>query len=165
MRVPLELLLALKATQLGIAAAGSPHRALARRMLDAAVEQLGGTESPEERLRFFFYLGARAALDREAGGDPVNDRVTLQAARTEAARVFYDWFMRVQNATERTVGIGSFGSTSPAGHPYDSPFGRVKWALKEKLMPEARMTQSDVNFLADVSLAALLQKHGIRFEG
>lgn len=172
MPLPLNALLALKALQIGAGTAISPSRHVALSMLGAAIDYLDGQQDTEGQARLAFYLAARAEALR-AIGDPTADRESLKRVCGSAPGSVYEWFMRVEEATEARSGLRSQGSTSPyvrgggtsreADNDFISPAGRAYRAIEALGLSRSRLTASESRLLEKTTLKELLDKHGIPF--
>ena len=172
MSLPVNALIALKALQIGSAAAASPSKEVALRMLEQAISWLGASTEEEALARRAFYVAARAEMMR-ALGDPTSDRDALKSIGKGANGSVYYWYMRLEEATESRTGMRWQGSASPyaAGggtsqdqdNPYLSSQGRMYRAMKAIGLEEKLLSDSDRRFLERTTLYDLLEKHGIPF--
>lgn len=173
MPIPLEALLALKVFHIGLAAENVASRASVLSMLNCAIDYLSTLSNDESILRLAFYHAAKAEVFRKSGGDPIADRQAAQKLSNNIQSNFYDWYLKVEEATESLTGEGCSGSTSPyaAGggsnpdpnNPFASYYGRVKRALT-KLGLVNELSQDQYRFLEKATLLDMFRKHGITYE-
>lgn len=171
MGLTLDVLLALKAFHVGAAAAVSPQRSTALSMLNCAIHQLSERSDSDSGLRLAFYLAARSELLR-GSPESLADRAAVQKLSTQLGSSFFDWFMKVENATESITSDKWSGSTSPyaAGggsnadpeNPYISPIGRTIRAIRAVGIAEDDLSAKDRRFLEHATLREMLEKHDIR---
>jgi len=173
MTLPVNTLVALKALQIGSAAATSPSRETALKLLDQALSWLEANATPNASDRQAFYHATRAEMMRVLLGDPTSDREALKSVCGDRSGSVYDWYMQLVAATEAQTGIRSLGSTSPyaAGggssrepdNPHLSSLGRTYRAMQTVGLDQAKLTLSNQRYLEKVTLAHILHKHGIPF--
>lgn len=172
MSITLDTLLALKAFQIGAAAAISPQREMAHSMLNCAIDQLEQRAGPENKLRLAFYLATRSELLR---GSPqsIVDRAAAMTVSRLIGSDFFDSFMRVEEATlSRTVDRIA-GSTSPYSggggtdmnpdNPFVSMNERTHRTLRAVGGTRLEMSPKDRAFLERATLIEILEKHGISY--
>lgn len=171
MDIPREVIMALKAFQIGSSASLSPNRIVALSMIDTAIVQLRQGRHEEGILQLTFYLGVRAEFLREIG-DPLPDRLEIKELCEGLGSSFFKWYMAVQEVTLSRPHYASNGSTSAyalgggtnddADNAYVSPYGRTRRALEKLNLENKRLSDSQKRFLKDVTLTEILVKHGIK---
>jgi len=172
MTLPVSALIALKALQIGSAAASSPSRETALKMLNQALSWLGTNATPNASDQQAFYHATRAEMMRVLG-DPTSDRETLKSVCGDRSGSVYDWYMKLVEATEARTGLRWQGSTSPyaAGggssrepdNPHLSSLGRTYRAMQTVGLDQGKLTLSNRRYLEKVTLSHILHKHGIPF--
>jgi hypothetical protein len=169
-----ERLLALKAFYLGRRIADSLTRDEAVNKITAGIRKLEARNGPNDPLRKIFYFALLAEIFRE-NGDATIYREAAQKEAGELSSEAFRFYMRIVDATEtrrRVGGLGGEGYITDRGIrnerqatvldnwdwfndvTYDTATAAVGW-------DDRHLSKKDKDFLYDMSLREIMEKHGL----
>lgn len=169
-------LMALKAFYLGHGIASSKiHVATSCDMVDAAIRQYEGSDSPESVTRVLFYILLKAEIHR---GTP--DALPLRAkakmiAEAEGSEV-YRFFMSIEEATQTrskadgletgiiaNKGVQAVKKYSVENNRFSVSHVEFDAALNALDLREGELKENDINFLRKVTLKDILDRHKVSY--
>ena len=176
MSVSVTQLMALKAFYLGHGIASSKtYVNISCNMVDAAIRQFEGSDSPESVTRTLFYILLKAEIQR---GTP--DALTLRAkakmiAETHGSDV-YRHYMSIEEATQTrskvegletgiigNKGVQAVKKYSVENNRFSVSHVEFDAALNALDLRESELKQNDINFLRKVTLKDILDRHNVAY--
>lgn len=175
MLVPIEKLLVLKAFYMGRAISEKKHNiSVALDMAETAIRKFAVRKDNESKLRLLFYLLLKAEILRETP-EVVEIRARAREVSQQIGGSVFDYFMAVEDNTQSRkkvyamhVGVVT-DEDMKRTDSYTSSDGFNLWTVRYDAACRAlgvdrcRLTENENHFLRDVTLKAMLEKHGVEY--